>query len=76
MNSLKIGWTIETRVARLGDFSPLGDCLLFAVFFNAEAARIFGLLFSQVKAMHYIWREMGCAIFWAIFFTNSSGHPV
>jgi hypothetical protein len=57
-------------------FRPWVIVYFLQFFFNAEAARIFGLLFSQVKAMHYIWREMGCAIFWAIFFTNSSGHPV
>jgi hypothetical protein len=33
------------------------------------------LLFSTVKVLPSFWQKVFCATFWAIFFTNSSGHP-
>jgi hypothetical protein len=39
-----------------------------------EVVHIFGLLFDKVKVMHYL-SKMYWATFWAIFFTNSPGHP-
>jgi hypothetical protein len=41
---------------------------------NTEEARIFGRLFSTMKVLHLFRRKMGWATFWAIFFTNPSGH--
>jgi hypothetical protein len=40
---------------------------------NKKVARIFGFIFSMVKVLHWRWREMAWAIFWAIF--SQSGYP-
>jgi hypothetical protein len=62
-------------VARLGEFSVLDDCFLWAFLKIAKVAHIFGLPFSTLKNMYNSLRlKIGRATFWA-FFTNSSGHP-
>jgi hypothetical protein len=43
-------------------------------FENYGISRIFWLLFSMQIFLLFL-TKVGLAIFWAIFFTNSSGHP-
>jgi hypothetical protein len=40
-----------------------------------EIAQSFGQLFSTAKDMYRFGQRMDLDTFWAIFFTNSSGHP-
>jgi hypothetical protein len=57
----------------LGEFSPLGQLLNFK---NTKVAQFFGSAFSTEKVLYiFILTKTGWATFWAIFFTNSSGHP-
>jgi hypothetical protein len=44
-------------------------------FFITDVANIFGAFFSTVKSYVTILTKTGWATFWAIFFTDSSGHP-
>jgi hypothetical protein len=42
---------------------------------NYKISLLFELLFSKVMVKHSFWQKMDWTIFWAIFFTKSSGHP-
>jgi hypothetical protein len=59
----------------LGEFSPIGRLITLAVFFILfkDEDRIFVLLFSTVKVVHYFWQKIGLATFWANFLQT---HPV
>jgi hypothetical protein len=61
----------------LGKLSPIGR--LFALFTFLKITKVyqsFGLLLSQKKIYYTKFDFKNCwATFWAIFFTNSSGHP-
>jgi hypothetical protein len=68
--------TTVIRVDRLGEFSPIGSLFTLGCFMKStEIAQIVCLLFSTVKVMHIFLPELFLATFWAIFFTDSSGHP-
>jgi hypothetical protein len=45
------------------------------VFENLISSITFWDFSSMVKVMHYFAQKLGFAIFYAIFFTNSFGHP-
>jgi hypothetical protein len=51
----------------------LGKWFLWAVFLSIEREHHFGPLFPAVIFTHKFWPDIGT--FWAIFFTNTSGHP-
>jgi hypothetical protein len=61
---------IQTRVTRLGDFSPIGTYVLGRFLKSSEAAEIFWSPFPTVKVLtkKRIGRHFGR------FFTNSCGH--
>jgi hypothetical protein len=62
------------RVARLGDFLPLGDSYLWAVSLkNYRSSRIFRVLFSKVKEIVLILTENWLGYILGNFFSNSSG---
>jgi hypothetical protein len=52
----------------------LGDCLLLIVFENAGVALIFSNFLQSKMYVLSLRKKMARATFWAIFFTNSSGH--
>jgi hypothetical protein len=57
-------------VTKLGEFSPLGS-----FFENDQSSSICGGHFSPKKVIRYCFKKMLWAIFWAIFFKQSSGRP-
>jgi hypothetical protein len=51
------------------------QCLLWAFTLNITYSLPFFTTFFVIKGMHWFWQKMVRATFWAIFFTNSCGHP-
>jgi hypothetical protein len=50
------------------NFRPLGDGLLWAVFWKLQKQpELLGYIFPMVKVMYQFWQKMGWPTFWAIF---------
>jgi hypothetical protein len=63
-------------VTRLGEFSPFDRLFTSGSFVKKEeVAQNILATFLTVKEIHKFDRKMCWATFWAIFITNSSGHP-
>jgi hypothetical protein len=65
------------RVTRLGEFSPHGRLFTLGSGLKiTEVVHICVLLLSMVPItyVHINFEKNDCAIFWAIFFTDSFGH--
>jgi hypothetical protein len=68
---------LQTRWPDLARFRKLGDCLgTFGSFLLLQNYISNYLLFFHGYNYALIWKRMDWATFCAIFFTNSSGHPV
>jgi hypothetical protein len=63
------------RATRLCKFFLLGCWLLWANFYESQRSQKVWATVSTIKTMNNFLQIMGWATFWAIFFTNSSGHP-
>jgi hypothetical protein len=61
---------LPNRVTRLGEFLLTVDIFLK----NYRSGPNFSAYFVEVYITYKFWKR-GWALYWAIFFTNSSGHP-
>jgi hypothetical protein len=69
-SSTCIFWSVksDTRVTRLGEFSPIGWLITLGSFFLiTEVAKIFGLLFSTVKVRYQFWPKSVGLPSWRFF---------
>jgi hypothetical protein len=67
--------SVTTRVTRLGEFSPISDCLLGGRFFNSQRGLHFWATFSHSKGYVIILTNNRFGYNLGHSFTNSSGHP-
>jgi hypothetical protein len=70
------GLVFETRVTRLGNFSPTGYFFPLGIFLKiTKVAPYFGLLFSTENVVYYILQKNGLDFILGDFFASTSGHP-
>jgi hypothetical protein len=63
------------RVTRLGKYLPIKRLFTLGSFSKIIEEAHFLLLLFAIKGVNKFIQKMGLATFWAIFCTNSSGHP-